>query len=189
MNLDSKYGCGHFGSRFPLDCDSVFRFPTLFSFPPCLDQDKVLALTSLSAQHYIHIPYYNEENRYRSIQSAAPGNSSQSFQLAHSLRGSQSYSVRPIAGWSANLARPLFWKVWTQVWSLLHVMGPAVLRCSWTSTYQEVHDMQDWHHLRWIYVPHREWHTPKRRWQRPFQIRILPLAWTHAQVHERTRPC
>ena len=53
MNLDTKYGCGHFGSKFPLNCDLIFRFPTLFSFPPCLNQDKVLSLTALPAQRDI----------------------------------------------------------------------------------------------------------------------------------------
>ena len=36
MNLDTKYGCGHFGSRFPLDCDSVFSISHPVFFPTLL---------------------------------------------------------------------------------------------------------------------------------------------------------
>ena len=42
------------GQDSPSIVTRFFRFPTLCSFPPCLDQEKVFALTYLSAQLYTY---------------------------------------------------------------------------------------------------------------------------------------
>ncbi len=176
INLDTKCGCGHFGSRFQSRCSHFWAF-----FPPFF---------LFTHPVYKKAVFYNDQAYSIRRLSSCPIYRSCS-NLSICICRLISYTVPSAGNESANHTRPILRALWSALWppegswasSLFHQLATSPWSSRRRSTYspEAVRLMQTPDYSFRIHDSLRRRYSCQRRRTWPFSPRLLSMVWTFVQ--------